>query len=278
MSKNELMPVLNLITESYVSGLQNKGSIGDAWKDQFTVGAPSYSIGLQFEVPINHRAARTRHICRHHELRQLKNKYQTTIETLKLETRVAVREQQTSFNELASKRSALTATKMKADYIIRRWELLSGENKSGSYVLEDLLAAQAQLSKAEFEYLSAVVTYNLSLINHERATGTLLEHEQVSVHRTTINRLPTQIIHKPIVKEQPLRLPAPAPEPGASQSTIRPIQPISYQPNHRANMAQQRSVLLDNCFSTVRQILDGSTNCTTQCRQSFNRRTVGGYQ
>ena len=200
MSKNELMPVLNLVTETYVSGLRANGDIGGAISDQYNVGEPSYSIGLQFEVPIHNRAARARHTRRHLELRQLQNQYQTTIQTLKLETRVAVREVETSFDELDTKLSALKATEAKSDYILRRWELLPGESRSGSQVLEDLLAAQSQLTRSENEYLTAMVTYNLSLMNLKRATGMLLQHEQVVIGRACVNGLPTQIVDKPYIE------------------------------------------------------------------------------
>lgn len=195
MSENELLPALNLITQAYVSGLQDDGSVGDAFTDQFTVGGPSYSIGLAYEVPFGNRAARARHIRRHLELRQLQNQYRTTLETLGLETRVAVRELQTSFNELTTKAKALKAMKNKVDFIERRWQMLPGD-RSANLVLEDLLSAQANLTRAEDEYLKSLVTYNLAQINLKRATGELLQHENVAVGRGTINKLPTTILDK----------------------------------------------------------------------------------
>jgi len=207
MSKNEMMPVLNLVTETYVSGLRGEGNVGQAWRDQFTVGAPSYSIGLQYEVPIGNRATRTRHARRRLELRQLQSQYETTVNTLKLETRVAVREVETSFDELDTKLTALTAMRAKSDYILRRWELTPGQGRSGSYVLEDLLASHSQLARAENEYLASVVTYNLALMNVKRATGMLLQHEQVAIGRACVNGLPTQVLHKPHVVQPGMQFP-----------------------------------------------------------------------
>lgn len=201
MSRNELMPVLNLVTEAYVSGLRPDSNVGQAWTDQFTQGAPSYSIGLQFEVPISNRAARARHTRRRLELRQVQNQYETTVQTLKLETRVAVREVETSFDEIDTKSAALQATNAKTEYILRRWQLMPGEGRTGSAVLEDLLAAQSQLARSESEYLSSVVTYNLALMNLKRATGMLLQHEQVSVGRAQQDCLPTQIVTKPFLTQ-----------------------------------------------------------------------------
>lgn len=224
MSKNEMMPVLNLVTETYVSGLRGNGNIGGAYQDQFGVGEPSYSIGLQFEVPINNRSARARHTRRRLELRQLQNQYETTVQTLKLETRVAVREVETSFDELDTKYSSMQAMNAKNAYILRRWELMPGEGRSGSHVLEDLLAAQAQLSRTESEYLSSVVTYNLALMNLKRATGMLLQHEQVSIGRFCQNCLPTQVADKPFIERVPMAPPT-MPEEFQPDFEFEPIEP-----------------------------------------------------
>ena len=208
MSKNELLPVLNLVTESYVSGLEGEGRSGRAFGSQFSDGRPSYSIGVQFEAPLGNRAARARHIRRCHELRQLQRQYATTVSTLKLETRVAVRELQTSYDELETRLASLTATKAKSDTKLRRWELMPTEGPAGSYVLEDLLAAQGQLARAESDYLTSVVTYNLALINLKRATGLLLTHERVHPVRTMVNGLPTMMLDKSALVGRPYAAPA----------------------------------------------------------------------
>lgn len=235
MSKNEMMPVLNLVTETYVAGLRGDSDIGGAWQDQFGVGEPSYSIGLQFEVPLNNRAAKSRNTRRRLELRQLQNQYETTVQTLKLETRVAVREVETSFDELDTKYSSMQAMNAKNAYILRRWELMPGEGRSGSYVLEDLLVAQTQLSRTENEYLSSVVTYNLALMNLKRATGMLLQHEQVTVGRICHNGLPTQIVDKPFIERTPTSVPMVPPAASPILPTIAPpeieFEPLEFEPS-----------------------------------------------
>lgn len=228
MSRNEMMPVLNLVTETYVSGLRGNGNVHNAYTDQFSRGEPSYSIGLQFEVPINNRAARVRNTRRHLELRQLRSQYETTMQTLKLETRVAVREVETSYDELDTKLSAMRAMEAKENYIKRRWELMPGEGRSGSYVLEDLLAAQSQLTRAESEYLSSVVTYNLALMNIKRATGMLLQDERVSIGRGCESCLPRQYVSKPeIVRLETHDIPHTVPP---APTAIAP-EPIEYSPS-----------------------------------------------
>lgn len=249
MSRNELMPLLNLVTEAYVAGLEDDGRIDTAYGQQFSDGRPGYSIGLQFEVPLGNRSSRSRHIRRHLELRQLRSQYRTTLETLKLEARVAVREVMTSFDEMDSRKKSLDASLAKTEYIKKRWELLPGENGAASFVLENLLDSQNQLATAEYDYLNAVLTYNLALINLKRATGTLLQHENVHIGRTTENRLPTTVLSKsprmqpiyqspqiqaPPAMQQPVNVPAesygppPASVPGYTpQMEQSPVHPVS---------------------------------------------------
>ena len=197
MSKHEMLPVLNLVTEAYVSGLEDDGEAFDAWDRQFDTGEPSYAIALQYEVPLRKRAAKARLQRRRLESRQLESQYQTTLETIRLEVEVAVRELQTSHEELSSKQHAMQARKMQLDALTKRWERLPGEDVTASLALENLLIAQDHLARAEFEYLQSQLTYNLSLVNLKRATGLLLEYEQVAIGRGCVCGLPTQIIDKP---------------------------------------------------------------------------------
>lgn len=275
MSKNEMMPVLNLVTETYVSGLRANGNVGGAINDQFGVGEPSYSIGLQFEVPINNRAARARHTRRHLEMRQLQNQYETTIQTLKLETRVAVREVETSFDELDTKFSAMQAMEAKSDYILRRWELLPGEARTGSQVLEDLLAAQSQLMRAENEYLTSMVTYNLSLVNLKRATGMLLQHEQVAIGRTCINGLPTQIVDKPIMEFSQAAPPATEFHQHQEERTFHPME--STQPSQPSEPATAEEVTPEPPPVPTQQTSFGRSQSSSQKKGSVFGRILRRY-
>ena len=194
MSRNELLPIFNVVTEAYVAGLSDDRAIGEAWGNQFSLGEPGYSIGLQMEVPVGNRAARTRHIRRCQELRQMQNQYALTLSTIDLEVRSAVREVNASQQELAAKQEAMAARVDQMNYIRQRWLRLSGEGTSAVLTLENLLLAQDRLAAAEFEYLQAQMTYNLSLMNLKRVTGSLLQSERVHIGTGSVNGLPTQFV------------------------------------------------------------------------------------
>jgi outer membrane protein TolC len=196
MSKHELLPQLDFVLEAYVTGLRGESDLGRAFADQFSVGEPSYSVGLIYEVPIHNRAARARRERRELELRQLQEQFRTTVETLTLEVKVAVREVKTSYRETLSKHRAMTAAANRLDYIQQRWQHFPGEDRSVNLYLDEVLVAQERLTETEAAYLRAQTTYSLSLMNLKRATGTLLQDEQIVSAEASENCLPTTVLSK----------------------------------------------------------------------------------
>lgn len=180
MARNEVQPVLNLVTETYVAGLAGGGDVGLAWTNQFTTGEPGYSIGLQYEMPLGNRAALSRESRRCMEFNQLQHQYKVTLETVGLEVQIAVREVETSQRELVSKQQVVQARADQLDYLTKRWERLPNEDVASSLMLENILSAQDRLTQAEYEYLQSQISYNLSHINLRKATGTLYQYETVN--------------------------------------------------------------------------------------------------
>ena len=201
MSRNELLPQFDFIAETYVAGLRGDSNIGGAWSDQFGVGGPGYAVGFQYAAPVGNRAAKARVTRRTIEVRQLQNQFRATAETLLMETKVATREIRTSYQETQATYLALQAANNRFESIRQRWAHLPGQEQSIGLYLEDLLKAQADVTQAEFEFAKAQTTYNLSLINIKRATGSLLDWEQVTVDRTVENCVPRITLHKPTIAE-----------------------------------------------------------------------------
>ncbi len=223
MSRHELLPQLDLITQTYVAGLQGGGSVGDAWGDQFSDGRPSYSIGVNYEIPIRNRAAVARDTRRKLELRQLKEQYQTTLQTVKLEVEVAVREIQTSGQEMLAKFMAMEARAGQLDAETKRWQRLPGEDVAASLALENLLTSQARLAESEYEYLQSQLTYNLAQMNLKRATGLLLQTEGISISCAEQCGLPTNFLDKSSgVSSTPLSSSEPV------QSMVRPVNQLQF--------------------------------------------------
>lgn len=196
MAKHEMLPMLNLVTQAYLSGLQGQSDIADAWVDQFTEGAPSYSVGIQYEIPIGNRAANARLRRRKIEVRQLQEQYRAALENVNAEVEIAVRELDTAYRELGAKQRSLVAAISDAETIEARWQRVVGGDGSASLNLESLLRAQERVTETESELLNAQLTYNLALINLRRANGTLLEVEQIDTVRGCEDGIPTIILEK----------------------------------------------------------------------------------
>ncbi|HEX9853561.1 MAG TPA: TolC family protein [Woeseiaceae bacterium] len=203
MAQNELLPVLDLVLETYVTGLQGGFDIGQSFTDQFSVGEPGYTAGFVFEVPLHNRAASARLSRRRLELRQLSSQLQSTTEILKAEVEVAVREVNTAYGEMQGKYQAMSAAADDVDYLQRRWELLPGEDRAASFLLADLLDAQDRLMSEEFDFARSRFDYTLSLARLNKATGTLLQQEQIVPHQVDLHGLPEMMFDKATPSQRP---------------------------------------------------------------------------
>jgi len=183
VSQREMLPALDVVLETYVSGLRGDHDVGGSWADQFSKGEPSYTAGLVFEVPLHRRAARARLERRQLELRQLSSRFEATIESLNAEVEVAVREVETAYREFQAKYQSMTAAAADVDYLTRRWELLPGDDRAASFLLEDLLDAQDRLAFEEAGFAHAQVDYTLSHTKLRRSMGTLLQQERIEIRR-----------------------------------------------------------------------------------------------
>lgn len=205
MGKREALPLLNVVLETYASGLEGNSNVSRAFREQFTEGEPSYGIGLQYEYPIWNRAASSRVQQRRLELRRLQHQFRQTVESMKLEVELAVHQVHAAYESLGAKQSAMEAANKEVAYLYDRWLLLPIDNGSASLLLEDLLEAQDRLAESELGLLQASLDHSLSQVDFKRAVGSLLENHQVAIDRNCNCNLPQQ---QP-VQTQPLQfLPA----------------------------------------------------------------------
>jgi outer membrane protein len=230
MARNEMLPLLNMITQFYISGLQGDSDLEQAWVDQFGRGAPSYSVGFNYEVPIGNRASRARAQRRQLELRQLQEKYQAALENVKAEIEIAVRELNASYRELNAKNRARKAANIEAQTLEARWNQMVNGNGTAGLSLIALLEAQERVARAEFEFSNSQLVYNLAMANLKRANGTLLQAEAINVERGCRDNVPETILDK-------------APSPVAARA---------------ARPAPARPVIADPTRSAVRKMVKSS--------------------
>lgn len=227
VAKKDLLPALNLVMAGYVSGLQGNDQIGGAFADQFSIGAPSYSVGLQFEMPYCNRAARARQERHLLEVRRFSHQLEVTVAALLSDVEKSVREVHTAWSDMHGRYHAMIAAATEIDRLTERWRLLPGEEREAGFVLENLLDAQVRLSEEEYGFLLALVNNNLAQSNLQRATGTLLQYQQVELLECCEQGLP--VIHTTrnpsnAVQAQPEFLePVGTPDPSSSRRNANQV-------------------------------------------------------
>jgi outer membrane protein TolC len=247
MSRNEVLPVLNLLMRGYVAGLERERNWGGALDNQFSTGGPGATVGLRFEFPVENNEALAKLERRKIEMRQLFQQLRTTTETVLLEIKVSVREVGTAQRDLAAKYQSLVASREDVDEMVRRKDvmLLGGENNTNSY-LEFLLEAQDRQALAEERFLNALATYNVALVSLERAKGNLLNYEGITIERSRDEerdipqlRLVRDAPPEPVPVRRTSGTPAAA---AKSTSSVKPVvQPASGPLRPRTNRNKQRA-------------------------------------
>ena len=196
VAENDLLPVLNLVTQGFTSGLRGSSNFGGAFVDQFSEGAPSYSLGVQYELPVGNRLAGARLCRRKLELARLNDEYARALEAIQTEVDIAVRELNTAYLEIGAKSRALLAAEAEADTIEERWLKMADGSGSSGLNLESLLRAQERVTDAERDYVTSVLTYNLGMVNLKRSNGTLLQNENVVVEKSNDGFCNDLVVHK----------------------------------------------------------------------------------
>ena len=175
MACNELMPRLDFVFNTYISGLRGEGNVFRSLEQSWTTGRPSFAGGLLFEMPVGNRAAKARHHRRELEMLQATRQLEATVETTLTEVELAVREAETTYREMVSQYQTLQATSDEAAYLADRWQLLPGNDRGSTILLEDLLDAQSRAADDEAALVTAQVNYLLALTNLRRTMGTLMQ-------------------------------------------------------------------------------------------------------
>lgn len=174
IAANQLLPQLDAVVSSYVSGLRGNRSFTGAFGDQFSTGAPSYTVGFQFEVPLGNRAAKSRLQRSQFEAQVFHRQFEKQVGDVVLDARIAGREIERLNRENENNFNALQKAAQELDLIQQRQQLNLDDRKTGSLYIEDLLASQARLTAAESRLAQSQISQAIALVDLKRATGELL--------------------------------------------------------------------------------------------------------
>jgi outer membrane protein len=174
VARNNLLPNLDLVGTTSVNGSQD--SLGNAFENQRDLDYISYSVGLEFEIPIGNRAARAVHRRAILQRQQAIENYQALIERIALDVKLAMRNVDTTWNEMVATRNERLAAADELLALQQREDV--GEPLTPDFV-QRKLDAQDRLASAQQEELSAIERYNFAIASLETAKGTLLVYNDI---------------------------------------------------------------------------------------------------
>jgi outer membrane protein TolC len=161
-------------------------SIGGTWDQLVNSTAPDKGVGLQLNIPIRNRAAQAVQIRSELEYRQAQMRQQQIENQVGIEVRNAQYAVQQNRASVESAKAAVELGHQSLDAEQKKYQFGTSTNTL-------VLQYQSQLATAESTLVNATVAYEKSRIELDRATGTLLDHNGISVDdaaRGQVNQMP----------------------------------------------------------------------------------------
>jgi outer membrane protein TolC len=161
-------------TSAGVPVVVSEGGLLDALGQVGGFGFPTYSVGINLQLPIKNRRAQadlgSALISKRADLYQLRSRQQA----IALEVRNAVHQLEVSKLSLAAANEALDLAKKSLAADQRKYEL-------GAQTIFFVLDSQNTLEQAQQSYVQAQIQYQLALAAVDHATGDLMERNKVLI-------------------------------------------------------------------------------------------------
>jgi len=185
-ARNAVLPSV-AVTAFYggtgLAGLQNPASHtistapedwGGAVRNAFNNTAPDYYLGLSVNIPIRNRIAKSDQYRSELEARQS----ELRLQQLKKQIRIEVRNAQYSLEQ--SEARVVSARKGR-DLAQRTFDIMAKEQELGAGSNYQTLTAQRDLAVAESALVAAMTAYQKAKIEVDRAVGSTLEANNISI-------------------------------------------------------------------------------------------------
>jgi outer membrane protein TolC len=177
VAKQNILPQLNLTGAVGAIGVdETDGKFDTAFSEQMTFDNISYAIGLQFEIPIGNRAARAGYRRSRLQQEQAIVQYAALIDQVAFDVKKALREVETTWEEMVATRQAVFANE-DALYALRQREA-ANEPLTPEFV-DRKLNQQERTADAKRAAAAAVSNYNNAIAQLELAKGTLLRYNNI---------------------------------------------------------------------------------------------------
>lgn len=186
VSKNELLPRLDFLVETYVADLSGNSNFRRALRGQYLDNRPGYTVGIEFEYPLENRAARAKLEQRQWELKRSINVFRATVEKSLTDVEIANREVQTAYSEMLSRYQSMLAAENETNYLQDRFDVLPASEDSAILLLEDLLDSYERVADEEALFVQSQVDHAVALITLKKELGILLQsrHARPTVEST----------------------------------------------------------------------------------------------
>jgi outer membrane protein len=136
--------------------------------------APDKGIGLQLNIPLRNRAAQAFQVRGELEYRQEQMALQQT------ENRVSIEVRQAQF-AVEQNRASVASAQAAVDYALQSLDAEQKKYQFGTSTTTAVLQTRSALATAESTLMSAMAAYEKSRVELERATGTLLDKNSISI-------------------------------------------------------------------------------------------------
>ena len=185
-ARNALLPQVALTAYyggSGLAGLQNPEagvistaptSFGGALRNSFNNTAPDYYVGLNVNIPIRNRIAKSDQYRSELEARQS----ELRLQQLKKQIRIEVRNAQYALEQSAAR---VEAARKSRDLAQKTFDITGKEQALGSGSNYQTLTARRDLAAAESALVAALTAYQKAKIELDRSIGSTLESNDISI-------------------------------------------------------------------------------------------------
>ncbi|MCU1301160.1 MAG: outer rane efflux protein [Candidatus Sulfotelmatobacter sp.] len=203
--ENPLLTGCAVVASQFQSG--RPVSYGTTLDNLVTSAAPDKGVGLSLTIPLRNRAAQATQVRSELEFRQAQMRLQQIENQVGIEIRNAQYAVQQNRASVDSARAAVELGHQSLDAEQKKFKFGTSTNTL-------VLQYQSQLATAESTLVNAMVAYEKSRVELDRATGELLDHTGVSIDdaaRGQVTRLPNVPYIAPRKDVPPASEPAPQP-------------------------------------------------------------------
>src|SRR3984893_1401090 len=176
--------------------------------------APDNSVGLKVNIPLRNRAAQAIQVRGELEYRQSQMALQQT------ENRVSIEVRQAQF-AVEQNQASVASAKAAVDYAQQSLDAEQKKYQFGTSTTTAVLQTRSALATAESTLMSAMAAYEKSRVELDRAVGTLLDHNGISIDDAARG----QVTRMPNVPYVAPRKDLPAIAPSTQETPPPPVQP-----------------------------------------------------